>query len=70
MRADIHIACMLRARMQALVDLHFFMQSNPDQDIDSMLSSASTTFKSFINRGLYKVGAPQGFGSKRIMQGQ
>mmetsp|Transcript_2244 Transcript_2244/g.5019 ORF Transcript_2244/g.5019 Transcript_2244/m.5019 type:complete len:616 (+) Transcript_2244:33-1880(+) len=40
---------------QALVDLHYFMQHNPHHDVDSMLSSASSTFKSFIQRGLHKV---------------
>lgn len=40
---------------QAIIDLYFFKEANPDQDIDGMLSSASTTFKSFITRGLHKV---------------
>ncbi|GAX77872.1 hypothetical protein CEUSTIGMA_g5314.t1 [Chlamydomonas eustigma] len=40
---------------QALVDLYYFKEVNPDQDIEAMLSSASATFKNFILRGLYKV---------------
>lgn len=40
---------------QALIDLYFFKEANPGVDIDTMLSSASTTFKNFIMRGLYKV---------------
>ena len=40
---------------QAIIDLYFFKEANPGQDIDGMLSSASTTFKSFITRGLHKV---------------
>lgn len=41
--------------LQALIDLYFFKEANPGVDIDTMLSSASTTFKNFIMRGLYKV---------------
>ncbi|KAG1659479.1 hypothetical protein FOA52_005506 [Chlamydomonas sp. UWO 241] len=40
---------------QALVDLYFFREANPEVELDAMLSSASTTFKNFIMRGLYKV---------------
>ena len=40
---------------QALIDLYFFKEANPGVDIDTMLSSASATFKNFIMRGLYKV---------------
>ena len=43
------------AVLQALVDLYFFKEANPAQDIESMLSSASATFKNFIMRGLHKV---------------
>ena len=43
-------------RLQALVDLHFFKEANPGQDVEAMLSSASVTFKNFIMRGLHKVG--------------
>ncbi len=47
------------------MDLYFFKEANPDQDIDSMLSSASTTFKNFIMRGLYKV-REKGGGERKI----
>ena len=40
---------------QALVDLYFFKEANPGQDIEAMLSSASATFKNFIMWGLHKV---------------
>jgi hypothetical protein len=45
---------------QALVDLYFFKEANPSQDIEAMLSSASMTFKNFIMRGLHKVGRDRG----------
>jgi hypothetical protein len=47
--------CLYLSPWQALVDLYFFKEVNPDQDIEAMLSSASATFKNFILRGLYKV---------------
>ncbi|KAG1675584.1 hypothetical protein FOA52_014172 [Chlamydomonas sp. UWO 241] len=40
---------------QALVDLYFFKEANPDTDIDAMLATASAAFKNFITRGLHKV---------------
>ena len=40
---------------QALVDLYFFQQANPDQNIDVMLGAASSTFRAFIQKGLLKV---------------
>jgi hypothetical protein len=41
--------------LQALVDLYFFGQANPETDIESMLSSASDTFRGFILKGMQKV---------------
>uniref|UniRef100_A0A7S0RW58 TOG domain-containing protein n=1 Tax=Chlamydomonas leiostraca TaxID=1034604 RepID=A0A7S0RW58_9CHLO len=42
-------------RQQALVDLWYFSAANPDKDVDSFLSSASATFKTFIMRGMKKI---------------
>ncbi|GFH15733.1 uncharacterized protein HaLaN_12021, partial [Haematococcus lacustris] len=41
-------------RQQALIDLYFFSVANPDTDVAAMLASASSTFRSFILRGLQK----------------
>ncbi|KAJ9516595.1 hypothetical protein QJQ45_015220 [Haematococcus lacustris] len=44
-------------RQQALIDLYFFSVANPDTDVAAMLASASSTFRSFILRGLQKIKA-------------
>ncbi len=49
----------LTPTLQALVDLYFFKEANPDNDmIEAMLSNASAVFKTFIMRGLHKVVHP------------
>lgn len=42
-------------REGALLDLHHFLLDNPEVDLNSFLSAASDTFRSYIYKGLAKV---------------